>query len=1142
MTAAELVDHLAGLGVQLWCEDGQLRFRAPAGALTPALREQVAAQRPGVLAEVVRRQAAGAAAPAGEAPRIAGRASFTQERFWFFEQIEPGSAVNHLALMLDLRGRLDDLALQRSLDDILRRHESLRTGFVATDGVPMQVVHPPRPWPLARAEVALADPAQAAMAAERLCAEDAARPLDLHGGAPARALLVRVAESHHLLAVTIHHIVSDGWSLGVFVRELAALYAAHAGGAPAALPPLPITYADHAAQERRLVEQGGHASLAYWRRQLEGAPSSLDLPLDHPRPARQTFRGAGCRHRFGVPLSQRLNQCAREQGVTAFTVLLAAFQVLLGRLSGQDDLCIGVPVAGRTRAETEPLIGAFINTVVVRTRLQPESSFVGLLGEVRATLLDAHAHGDLPFEAVVGELAPERDLSRPPLFQVMLNQLGMMESRTIALPDLALTPLPVSAPVQVDAKFDLTVYLYPDGDGLSAWAVYNVDLFDAARIEDLLAAYEQLLAALVADPAAPVGTASLVTAAARAVLPDPSARLPVQPGEHLLSRLREHVRDAGDRVAVCDASRSWSYARLDTLSSALGHRLQALGVAREAVVAVLADRSVALPCTMLGVWKAGAAFAILDPSHPPARLCRLLSLARPSALVHLDGAGPLPAAVAAWLDEQGVPVLSGPDDAPGVEAGGGEGERVLPAPGDLAYVAFTSGSTGQPKAVAGEHGPLSHFFAWHAGTAGLGAGDRVSVLSGLGHDPLLRDTLGALWAGATACLPQAQPMMAPGHLARWMAGQAITVTHLTPAMADLLTLDAHDPGSPRLPALRLACFGGEALGAATVQSLRALAPRVRCVNFYGTTETPQAVAWHVLGEGEPQPGHPAPLGRGIEGVQLLVQGPGDRLCGIGELGEIVVRTPWLARGYLGDPDLTAERFVSGPLGTGDRCYRTGDLGRYRVDGAVEFAGRRDAQVKLRGFRIELGEVEAALRSLPGVREAVVRPWPAAAADARLVAWAVAVDGVAPDPGTVLAALHERLPAYMVPAQVLWVPRLPLTPNGKLDIAGLPSPEAAAGQAMHRAAATPVQQAVAAVWAEVLGRAEPGLDDNFFALGGHSLSAARVVARLQGRVGLAVPVRWLFESPTVEALARRIDEAGGGAGGDPAIEEREEISF
>lgn len=1135
MTAAELVDCLTARGVVLWCEGGELRFRAPAGALTSELRGQVAAQRPAVLAEVAARQVAAAA------PRVAGRASFTQERFWFFEQFEPGSAVNNLSLLLDLQGRLDTEALQRSLDEILRRHESLRTTFRAVDGVPVQLVHPPRPWPLARVE------AQAAGSAERLCSEDAARAFDLERDLPVRALLARVDDGHHLLGVTLHHIASDGWSLNVFLRELAARYVAQVEGHPAELPPLPMQYAEHAAQVRREVEEGGHASLAYWRERLAGAPASLDLPLDRPRPARQSFSGADCHHRLDAGLAAQVGRCARAHGTTAFTVLLAAFQVLMGRLSGQDDLCIGVPVAGRGRAEAEPLIGAFINTVVVRTRLAPELSFADLLGQVREALLAAHTHGDLPFEAVVNALAPERDLSRTPLFQVLLNMLGMADGRRIDLPGLTMTPRPVDATARVDAKFDLTVYLYPDAQGLSIWAVYNQTLFDAARIEDLLIAYEQLLAALVADPAGPVTAASLVTPAARAALPDPEVALPSVLTGDLLSRLRRHAQGtAASRLAVCDVAQAWTYAELDARSDQLARRLQARGVGREDVVAVLADRTVALPWAMLGIWKAGAAFAILDPAHPPARLCQALALACPRALVRLPGAPDLPGAVADWLQARGVPCL---DEVPGAEPP--EASFPLAAPpaaGDLAYVAFTSGSTGEPRAVAGEHGPLWHFFDWHARTAGLGEGDRVSVLSGLGHDPLLRDTLGALWAGATVCLPQAAVSMAPGELARWMADQAITVTHLTPAMADLLTLGAEAPGAPRLDALRLACLGGETLGAATVAALRALAPRVRCVNFYGTTETPQAVAWWPLDDGPLAPGSRVPLGRGIDGVQLLVLDPQGRLCGIGELGEIVVRTRWLARGYLNDPAAMAERFESGPGGADDRRYRTGDLGRYRPDGSVEFAGRRDRQLKLRGFRIEPGEVEAALRALPGVREAVVVPWAEGSPEARLVAYvAVDADGgaatvTANGPAALQAALRERLPGPMVPGQVVVLERLPLTPNGKVDLRRLPAPAAPAAAAGHRPPATPAQQAVAAVWAEVLGVNEPGLDDHFFALGGHSLSAARVAVRLQGRVGCTVPVRWLFEAPTLEALAARLDQACAQAGMGPAVEEREEISF
>ena len=1132
MSAAALVERLSTLGVQLWCEGEQLRFRAPAGVLTPELRAQVATHRAAIVSFVQAVQAH----PAGAPQRPPVRASFTQERFWFFDQVQPGSAVNNLPMMFQLHGRLDAALLARCLDEIVARHEALRTSFVPIDGLPMQVVHAAMPWPLEQLTLAPVAADQVDAAVQQHGNTFITRPFDLASAPLVRGLLLRCADEHHVLVLCLHHIVGDGWSLGLIVQELAARYrAAHQGSLPA-LAPLPLHYADHAVWQRQQSDPAGPAgqgALAYWRQALDGAPPHLDLPTDRPRPPRQTYRGAVAETVLSPALSDRVNAIARTHGTTPFTVLLAAFQVLMARWSGQDDVCIGVPVAGRSRSEVEPLVGAFINTVVIRTRLEAGQTLPGLLADVRATLLAAHAHGDLPFEAVVQALAPERDLSRSPLFQVMLNLLDVADFRSIELPGLRMTPAPATNPGAADAKFDLTVYLSHGPQGLGVTAIYNSDLFDAPRIEALLAAYRHLLGAIADAPEAAVMALPLVTPEARAVLPDPLARLPREPGVSLQQRLRLHLRQQPDRPAVQDSRCTWSWRELDQHTSELAGRLRALGLGRGDVVAVLGERSVALPWAMVGVWKAQAAFLILDPAHPAPRLVSQLDIAQPRALIVPDGAV-LPEAVARWLAQAGRPVLHGPARPAEAPVPDGEPLAEEASDDDLAYVVFTSGSTGQPKAVAGTHAPLRHFFDWHARTAGLGPHDRVSVLSGLAHDPLLRDTVGALWAGACVCLPDATRMMSPGHLAVWMSDTGITVCHLTPSMADLITLDATPAG---LPQLRRACFGGELLGAATVAALRRLAPQVTCVNFYGTTETPQAMAWHVLADELPAPGSRVPLGHGIDGVQLLVLDRAGRLCGIGEVGEIVVRSAYLSSGYLHDEALTSQRFAPADAGGGERLYRTGDLGRYRPDGQVEFAGRGDRQIKLRGFRIEPGEIEAALRALPGVREAVVQLHAPAHGEARLVAWYTGDRTPPNDPaGTgLMQALRERLPAYMLPAELVRLDSLPLTPNGKVDLRRLPEPDRGGAPRAHRPPVTGLEHLVADTWTEVLGVPQAGLDDNFFALGGHSLAAARVCARLSQRLARRVPVNLLFEATTLAALAARLAQADQAAvPDDPAL--------
>ncbi len=952
--------------------------------------------------------------------------SFAQQRLWFFDQLEPGRATYTMSFPLRVRGTLDVRALEQSLSELVRRHESLRTTFPAAGGEPVQRIAAPAPVRLPVVALEHLSPELREQTATRLAGAERTRPFDLARGPLLRTLLLRLDEAEHALLFTLHHIVSDGWSTGLLVREVSELYTARVEQRAPALPELEVQYADYAAWQRSwLTGEVLEAQLAWWRERLAGAPPVLELPTDRARTRERSHRGLHVGTVLPAEVLEALRGLGRREGATLFMVLLSTFKLLLARLSGQADVVVGTPIANRTRRETEGLVGLFVNTLALRTDLSGEPTYRELLHRVREGVLGAYAHPEVPFEKLVEELKVERSLARTPLFQVVFNLLNL-EAQAHELPGAVLEGL--GSGEEADAKFDLTLYARESERGLHLRLVYAADLFDPARMAEVLDQFRTLTAQVAEDAERPIHAYSLRTAAACAVLPDPAEAMEAQwPGPvHVL--FSAQARRAPDRVAVRERAGEWTYGTLEAHANRVAQWLLAQGVGKGDVVAVYAHRGGSLAAALLGVLKAGAAFVILDPAYPARRLVRSVDVARARALLRMAGAGPLPQALEAWVEEAGIAQLALPGLGEDLGALGAYSDRdpgVEVGPEDLAYLAFTSGTTGQPKGIAGSHRPLSHFVGWQAQSFALAEEDRFTLLSGLAHDPLLRDVFSPLCLGAMLCVPEAEEIGTPGYLARWMAAEAVTVTHLTPATGRLV---GSVGAGVELPGLRYAFWGGERVSRADVARLRSLAPEVASVVFYGTTETPQAMSWYAVAETEGR--EVLPVGRGIEGVQLLVVNGTGEQAGIGEVGEIVVRTPYLALGYVGE-----ERGGFRAVG-GERAYGTGDLGRYGVDGEVEILGRADGQVKVRGYRIEPGEVEAALREHRAVREAVVVAW-----EEGLAAYLVVREGgAAPSAIELRAHLAERVPEYMVPAAFVALETLPLTPNGKLDRRALPAPE------------------------------------------------------------------------------------------------------
>lgn len=1107
--------------------------------------------------------------------------SFAQERMWVLDRIDPGSPAYHMFQAVRLEGPLDEAALRRSLDDLVRRHESLRTTFSVDDGRPWQVIAPAGTLPLAVVDLS-GLPADAADAeARRLVAAEAVRPFDLERGPLARAGLLRLGPDAHVFMLNVHHIVSDGWSMAVLAREITATYTAlrHGGAPPLAAPA--IRYADFAVWHREQAERGAHAEqIDYWRRQLAGPPAPLDLPTDFARPAAQTYRGARESRRLPAPLTAAVHALCRREGLTPFMALLAAFDVLLLRQTGQDDVVVGTPIAGRNRAEIESLIGCFVNSLALRTDLSGDPSFRALAGRVRDVALAAYAHQDVPFEKLLEVLQLARDPGRTPLFQVFFNVLNFEHDLT-GLPGITSTPMAQPDP---GSKFDLTLYVAERDGRFHLTLVYNADLFLPARMADLLEQLELILDQAMADPDRPISRYALLTATARRLVPDPRASLtleacgsliPDAPVDHdpavdlaapvvpdapvdraaagiatVVGAFTRQAARAPDRRAIADAHGTCTYRQLDDWTGRIAAALVAGGVAPGDIVAIHGHRGAALAAALLGTLKAGAAFVIVDPAQPAARSADCLTAVRPRAWVELTAAGSPPAALDACVTGLGchrvriAPAYAGIDDGPPSTTG--NEAAVAVGPHDLAYVAFTSGSSGRPKGILGEHGPLVRFVDWHRRTFGLDETDRFALLSGLAHDPLLRDVFTPLALGALLCVPDPAAMTSPHRLRTWLAESGVTVVHLTPALGLALAetagladggiggggaraggdrvgvdRDGMDAaGGAALPALRHAFFAGDTLTRDVAARWRRLAPSARVVNFYGATETPQAVAFAVVADpaaGGPPPAPIVPIGRGIDGMQLLVLDATGRQAGIGEIGEVHVRGPQLARGYLGDDALTRARFVVNPFTAAphDRVYRTGDMGRYLPDGAVAFLGRRDRQVKIRGYRIELEEIEAVLGQHPAVRACAVVAVVAgddAAADPspRLVAYVVG-DADGPNAGADLRDhLRARLPDCMAPAAFVPLPALPLTPNGKLDRRRLPRHEPETSQtpaaftpASSRQPRTAAERLMADLWLEILDVEAVETTDNFFDLGGSSLMALQVVARFENRTGVRI---------------------------------------
>jgi amino acid adenylation domain-containing protein len=1041
-----------------------------------------------------------AAPPLGKAPPGGDRPlSFAQERLWFLAQLQPDDASYNIPLAIRMEGALDVPALAAAVGDLVARHEVLRTSFTVTEGRPAQRVHDASPLELPVIALAGEDALRGALAAE------SARPFDLAAGPAFRARLFALAPEDHVLQLVVHHACADGWSMGVLTRELGAAYEARRAGRAPALPPLPVQYADYAAWQRGwLAGPVLDAQLAYWKDALGGAPAALELPTDRPRPPVQTH--AGARRALTLPpeLAAALRALSRRRGATLFMTLLAAFDVLLARYTGEGDIAVGTPIAGRTHAETEPLIGCFLNTLVLRTAVDESLSASDLIARVKSVCLGAYAHQDMPFERLVQELAPERDLGRSPLFQVSFALQNTPRSG-LRLGDLALRG---AGGETVTAKFDLSLVMNDAPAGLTASFLYNTDLFDAATIERMLEQLGLLLRGIVAAPEAPVRDLAMLPPGERELLLTTwnETAAPRPEGVLLHHLVEAQARRTPEAVAVVFEGQRLSYRELDARAGALAARLQDRGVGPDVLVGVAMDRSLELPVALLAVLKAGGAYVPIDPSYPAERIAFMLDDTR--APVVLAQAHVVPLLGAAAARALVVDADPGPAAAP---------RPVATGPDHLAYVIYTSGSTGRPKGAMISHRSIVNHMLWMGGAFPLGAAEAVLQKTPISFDASVWEFWLPLMGGARLVMARPEGHRDAAYLVRAVLEHGITDLQLVPSALEVLLLD---PDLPRTGTLARLFVGGEALRRSLVERFQAQRD-VPVVNLYGPSEcTVQAVVGTAQATAR---GAFEPIGRPIDNARVYVVDAALSPVPIGVPGELVLGGLPVGRGYLNRAELTAERFVESPFVAGDRLYRTGDRCRYRADGVLEYLGRADNQVKLRGFRVELGEIEAALAQHPAVREAAVIVREDTPGDQRLVAYVVA-RAATPSPAELREALRARLPDYMVPTAFVALDALPLTPSGKLDRRALPAPEGGLDADASAAPRGPVEEALVRIFAEVLRLPAVGARDGFFTLGGHSLLATQVISRIRAAFAVELPLRALFEAPTPAELGRRIEEA------------------
>jgi amino acid adenylation domain-containing protein/thioester reductase-like protein len=1045
--------------------------------------------------------------------------SFAQQRLWFFNQLEPDSCAYNISSAVRLTGKLNISAFSQSINEILQRHEALRTNFQMLDGQAVQIINPTANLTLPLIDGQALSEAEHEQETLKLLTAESQRSFDLEKGSLLRITLLRFSEMEHVVLLTMHHIIADGWSMGVLISELVALYPAFACGQPSPLPKLPIQYADFAVWQRQWLQGKVMAQqLAYWQQQLGGTLPILELPSDRPRPAIQTDKGATQSLLISKSVSQGLRSLSQQQGVSLFMTLLTAFQVLLYRYTQQDDIIVGTPIANRNRSEIEGLIGFFVNTLVLRTYLGDNPSFLELLTRVRDVTLGAYANQDLPFEQLVEELRPERDLSHSSLFQVMFilqnAPMGVLE-----LPGLTLQPLEVKTNT---ANFDLTLSMAETTEGLEGLFEYNTDLFDTARIERMLGHFQTLLAAIANAPHKCLSDLSILTTTEQQQLRSWNCNQLLFPQHLCIHQLFEtQVERTPDAVAVVFDDNQLTYQELNTQANQLARYLQKQGVSPGILVGICGERSLELIVGLLAILKAGGAYLPLDPSYPQERLAWMFTDTQISVLLTeerlLTSLPTHQAKIICWDKDRDAIALSSQENLANINH-----------PENLAYVIYTSGSTGRSKGVMVEHRHLVNaYFAWEESYKL----EKVTChlqMANFCFDVFTGDLVRALCSGGKLVLCPREFLLEPQKLYGLIQQEKVDCAEFVPVVLRNL-IQYLKQTQQSLEFMQLLICGSDSWYVQEYQEIRNFCgTKTRLINSFGLTEATIDSSYFEILENNLKNNlnieQLVPIGQPFANTQIYILDSNLQQTPVGVTGEIYISGAGVTRGYLNRPDLTAEKFIPNLFSDkpGERLYKTADLGRYLPDGNIELIGRSDHQVKIRGFRIELGEIEAVLGQHPDVQQAVALVVEKAD-DKRLVVYIVSHSPNLKS-SDLQDFLQHRLPSYMIPSAVMQLESLPITPNGKVDRRALAKLPISRPELVDNFVApqTAIQQNLTNIWIEILGVTKIGIHDNFFELGGHSLLTTRLIVKIREAFQIDLPLRVLFESPTVESLANTLE--------------------
>ncbi|BAY12154.1 non-ribosomal peptide synthetase [Calothrix sp. NIES-2098] len=1052
-------------------------------------------------------------------------ASFAQQRLWFLDQLNPGNSIYNVPTAIRLTGSLNLAALEQTFNEIVRRHEVFRTTFTVLDGQPLQVIAPNLTIPVNVLDLEQLPIDKRETEAKRLISAEIESPFDLSSGPLLRVMLFVLSQTEHILLLNMHHIICDDWSIGVLIRELSVIYTAFVQNQPLPLLELPLQYADFAHWQREWLQgEVLETQLAYWRQQLNGI-SMLDLPTDKKRPNIQTYQGAIEFLELPSQLTDALEALAQREDVTLFMILLAAFQTLLYRYTHQEDITVGSPIANRNRSEIERLIGFFVNSLVLRTNLSGNPTFKEMLGRVRDVTLGAYSHQNLPFEKLVEELHPERNLSYHPLFQVVF---GFQNAPMSAIEMPGLVPSFINIDLQ-KIRFDLELNLWKcSEDFRSLWGakwqlsegirgvmVYNTALFEKATIIRMLEHLKILLASIVRNPEQPIANFSLLSAKElnRLIVEwnDTQADYPHNQCIHQL--FQEQVEQHCNSIALSFDNQQITYRELNNRSNQLARYLQKLGVNSEVVVGICLEQSIGFIVGLIGILKAGGAYLPLDPSYPQERLNFMLDDARAFVLVTQEK-------LLKHFAEFSHQIICLDKDSENIAQETEENFTSNVNSNNLAYVVYTSGSTGKPKGVAVTHKAVNRLVC-NTNYIKLETNDKIAQASNISFDAATFEIWGALLNGAQLVGISKDVILSPQELALQLKQKGISVLFLTTALFQQIARDFPQAFST----LRYLLFGGETIDIRWVRKILKHGKPQNLIHVYGPTENTTFSTYYPVQE-VAESATSIPIGRPISNTQIYILDANLQPVPIGVFGELYLGGEGLARGYINRPELTAECFITIPE-TGfiaeERLYKTGDLGRYLIDGNIEFLGRIDNQVKIRGFRIELGEIEAVLSEHPAVKQAIVIAAEDIPGEKQLVAYIVPHPEQIPTSMELHQFLTVKLPEYMVPTAYVLLESLPLSPNGKVDRRALPASDKITFiQQDYVAPRNQLEDLLVEIWAKVLGKKQVGIHDNFFELGGHSLLATQLVSRIRDTLQIDVSVRNLFEAPTVEQLARYIE--------------------